>query len=105
MVHSATMSDVHLDLLDWNVHNLQPVPVANNPPPPIVHSSSDNNDNLTSLEDNNHVVNVVDHPSSLEEDSAPVQNSYSMFTIISTPKIKGIWWRYFYFLVNNPTLT
>ena len=50
MVHSATMSDVHLDLLDWNIHNLQSVP-----PAPIVHSNnSENNDNLNSAEDNNH---------------------------------------------------
>ena len=92
MVHSATMSDVHLDLLDWNVHNLHPDPVANNPPP-IVHSnndSSDYNDNLTRVEDTNHVVDVVDQSSSLDDDSAPVQNSYSMFTIISTPKMKGM---------------
>ena len=92
LVHSATMSDVHLDLLDWNVHNLQQDPVATNAPPPIVHSNndtSDNNDNLTGVEDNDHVVDVVDQPSSLDEDSVPVQNSYSMFTIISTPKMKG----------------
>ena len=93
MVHSATMSDVHLDHLDWNVHNLHPDTVATNPHPPIVHSnndSSDYNDNLTRVEDTNHVVDVVDQSSSLDDDSAPVQNSYSMFTIISTPKMKGM---------------
>ena len=100
MVHSATMSDVHLDLLDWNVHNLQSVP-----PAPIVHSNnSENNDNLNSVEDNNHVVDGIEDQTSSLEDSALVQNSYSMFTIISTPKMKG-GEIFLTFIANNPTLT
>ena len=99
MVHSATMSDVHLDLLDWNVHNLQSVP------PLIVHSnnSSENNDNLNVTEDNNHALDDIEDQTSSLEDAASVQKSYSMFTIISTDNESG--GNIFTFIDNNSTLT
>ena len=80
LVHSATMSDVHLDLLDWNLQ---------------LHQNDDTNDAVDGTGNViiNHVAEHERSPANLNDasdsDSNVVQSSKSMFTILSTPRKKG----------------
>ena len=76
------MSDVHLDLLDWNLHHH--------------HQEEDTSNTIDDDDGAAHVI--VNHdaehsPATLNDasdsDSNVVQSSKSMFTILSTPIKKG----------------
>ena len=67
LIHSATMSDVSLDILDWNFQQQE-------------QQEADNNCVDVSPVESGHPVEAE------ETDSGPARASRSMFTIITTPR-------------------
>ena len=67
LIHSATMSDVNLDILDWNFQQPE-------------RQEADNNCVDVSTAESDHPVEAE------ETDSGPARASRSMFTIITTPR-------------------
>ena len=78
LVHSATMSDINLEILDWeNTSNNNNNGINNN----VNRVSDEAQDTSTTVPAT--VVNVVN------TNVNPVQSSCSMVTILTTPKKKG----------------
>ena len=77
LIHSATMSDVNLDILDWNMqHQHQQQQRINSTSGSVVMSQAEQ-------------TGPPEPETGREERRSSVQASRSMFTIITTPRRKG----------------
>ena len=77
LIHSATMSDVNLDILDWNLQHQHQQQRVNSTSGSVVVSQAEQTG--------------PSEPETSQEErrESSVQASRSMFTIITTPKRKG----------------
>ena len=77
LIHSATMSDVNLDILDWNLQHQHQQQRVNSTSGSVVVSQAEQ-------------IGASEPETSREERrESSVQASRSMFTIITTPRRKG----------------
>ncbi len=78
LIHSATMSDVNLDILDWNLQHQSQQQGVNSHSGNVVSSAVESGDQEPGPDTRRE-----------ERRGSAVQASRSMFTIITTPKRKG----------------
>ena len=76
LIHSATMSDVNLDILDWNLQHQHQQQRINSTSGSVVVSQAEQ-------------TGPPEPETGREERRSSVQASRSMFTIITTPRRKG----------------